>query len=164
MTMKESLRRGFTLMELMVVIVIISILAASFSYSMSSAQTTARVAKATAEAREIGNAIRLFALTQENQQEGFEMMGLNSVNGVAEISSTLSTLLTEPSSQNNNVTYFNVTGRGLLHNRLCDPWGNPYMIRVKRITPDGAKNADAYETILPLEGRHRGLQKMTITN
>ena len=54
---RAALRTGFTLIELLVVIVIIAILTASFGVSFLSAQETARITRATAESRELGNAI-----------------------------------------------------------------------------------------------------------
>ncbi|MDO5463268.1 MAG: prepilin-type N-terminal cleavage/methylation domain-containing protein [bacterium] len=54
--------RGFTLIELLVVISIVATLVSVFTVSTVQANENAKIAKATSEAREITNAIRLFAM------------------------------------------------------------------------------------------------------
>ncbi len=151
----QTLRHGFTLIELMVVIVIISILVGAFSYSVSSAQRTARIAKATAESRELGNAIRVFALTQD---ASFSELGLSG--GVQDIPANLTSLLTMPSERNKNTTYFQVSESAIRSGRVVDPWGRPYKIRAKKLTVTPTQEDD-YRTVFPLEGRHRTLKPMT---
>lgn len=165
-TLPHSLRAGFTLIELLVVIVIIGILAATFLSSSMSARETARVTKATAEARELGNAIRLYLLTQldttgESDDTGDPMSELGLSEGTAEISSALTSALT---TDRNDAGYaFYRAGQdSLRRNRICDPWGNPYYIRVRRFEPKDSQDED-YEIILPALGRHRLLDPLSNT-
>lgn len=163
----SALRRaGFTLIELLVVIAILGVLIATFAVSTNSARETARITKATAEGRELGNAIRLYCMTQldtETAEDGgnpLSDLGLN--DGLQDATSALTNALTKPSSQNGNTVYFAANDRSIRQNVLCDPWGNPYRIRVKkvvsRVDPNTAERN--YEIIVPLDGRHRALEPL----
>lgn len=150
-------RRGFTLIELLVVIAIVGILAGTFAFSMSSAQENARIAKATAEGRELTNAIRLFCLTQTERTSDNPLSALGLSEGTHEGTSTLRQMMTEPSAANGNTVYYRASERSIRRGVLCDPWGHPYRIRVRRFVPrDGQQND--YRLIVPLETRHRPLK------
>ena len=156
-------RRGFTMIELLVVMAIIGILAGTFAFSMVSAQENARTAKATAEGRELGNAIRLYCLTQTGTEEDGESagnplsdLGLNE--GISAVNSTLTRLMTAPSASNGNTVYFRADQSSIRGGVLRDPWGNPYRIRVRRFEPKDQEEND-YRLVIPLETRHRALKK-----
>ncbi len=159
---RERLSRGFTMLELLVVIVVLGILAASFTSSATSARENARVAKATAESRELGNAIRLFCMANldiaMNEDDPLSTLGLGT--GVREAGSTLTNALTRPSAANGNTVYFNVSQDALRSNRICDPWGEPYRILVRQVARDEAPNTDDYLIIAPVTSRHRALEPM----
>ncbi len=155
-------RQGFTMLELLVVIVILGVLAASFTTSATSARENARITKATAESRELGNAIRLFCMANldiaMNERDPIGTLGLGA--GVREASSTLTNVLTRPSATNGNTVYFNVSQDALRNNRICDPWGEPYRILVREVERDQAPNTEDYIIIAPVTTRHRALEPM----
>lgn len=160
---RRSLRSGFTLIELLVVIVIIGILAATFATSTASARENARIAKATVEARELGNAIRLFGITMldtaDDTDGGDPLSDLGLREGLNEASPELTRTLTLPNESNGNVVYYKANDNAIRKNRLCDPWGNPYRIRMRKVTPT-EQTEDDYVLFVPIVGRHRALEAM----
>ncbi len=167
----HALRAGFTLMELLVVITIIGILVASFSYSTVSARENARIAKATAESRELGNAIRLYAITNQDTTDGDgsdggdPLDGLGLSEGINEARGTIVKRLTNPSSNDAKTVYFAANPPTLINDNLYDPWGARYRIRVKKAGAGGVNAGsstniaeDDYTILVPIMGRHRDLK------
>ncbi len=157
-----SRRAGFTMIELLVVIVVLGILAASFASSATSARENARITKATAESRELGNSIRLFCMANldvaMNETDPLGALGLGT--GVREANASLTNMLTRPSSANGNTVYFNVSQSSLINNRICDPWGEPYRILVREVESDANEKSDDYIIIAPVATRHRALEPL----
>ena len=161
---RPSLRSGFTLIELLVVIVIIGVLAATFASSTASARENAQIAKATVEARELANAIRLYGMTMidtatDDSDGGDPISDLGLREGLNEASPELTTTLTLPSASNGNMVYYRANDNAIRKNRLCDPWGNPYRIRVRKVAPT-EQTEDDYVIFVPIVGRHRALEPM----
>ncbi|MEG1787921.1 MAG: prepilin-type N-terminal cleavage/methylation domain-containing protein [Kiritimatiellia bacterium] len=157
--------KGFTLIELLVVIVIIGILISAFAISTAAARENAKIAKATAESRELGNAIRLFCMTQydtaiDAKHDPMRDLGLS--DGLNDAGSSIVNMLTKPNSNNGNTVYYNASDKMIRKNNLCDPWGNPYKIRVKKVLPQDSKTSNDYTIIVPFEGRHRALEPMNV--
>lgn len=159
----RSLRAGFTMVELLVVMAILGMLVGTFALSTGAARENAKVVKATAESRALANAIRLFCMTMTDtavaDDGGNPMSTLGLSDGLVDANPTLTNLLTKPSTANGNTVYFEANDRSIRGNRLCDPWGNPYKIRVKRVDID-AKQEEDYEIIVPISGRHRALEPL----
>jgi prepilin-type N-terminal cleavage/methylation domain-containing protein len=163
-------RQGFTLIELLVVIAIISILVTTFAISTSSARESAQIAKATAEARELTNSIHLYVLTNlqlddngEGEEDPLSQLGLNE--GFGDISTSTTTKLTDPSSNDKKVRYFNCAAESIVNGKIVDPWGNPYKIRVKKRQNTSKKDkndlAQEYEVLLPVHSRYAELPKLS---
>lgn len=154
-------RAGFTLVELLVVIAIIGVLIASFAFSTTAARENARTVKATAEGRQLADAIRLYCLTNletsdgEGDDGGNPMGDLGLSEGVSEAKGTLVSKLTDPSANDAKTIYFEANHPTLRNNTLCDPWGHPYRIRVKKAVSDAKTNEDDYIILVPAVGRHR---------
>lgn len=156
-------RAGFTMIELLVVMAILGTLVGTFALSTGAARENAKVVKATAESRALSNSIRLFCMamtdTAVSDDGGNPMSALGLSDGVNDASSTLTNMLTKPSSSNGNTVYYDANDRSIRGNRLCDPWGNPYKIRVKRVNI-AARQEEDYEIIVPIPGRHRALEPL----
>lgn len=133
MTLTE---RGFTLVELLVVIAMIAILAGAFSTAVAGAQERAKIQKALGEVKVVSQAI----LTYENYHE----LPLKEKEEVG--ASSLGFLLGQggsaPSGGKIPVLLMAVlTGGGV----MLDPWGTPYRVTIKSgnlsYTPGAATSA-----------------------
>lgn len=121
------MRRGFTLVELLVVVGMIAILGGAMVTSVSKAQLRAKVSKANVDVGEMTKAILAYAnYTEEGTLES-----------VAN--------LTDQPAQESRLAFIlgKVTGRGgttvpVLYNGaikngfILDPWGNPYRVTIKK--------------------------------
>jgi len=130
--MRRLSKNGFTLVELLVVIAMIMILAGAVTTSVSSARERAKVARATAECREITNAI----LAYENYvtKEVFQN-ALSKLNDTDASKSTLNFILgeggTSTSGQKIPVLYNGALAAG---KHIVDPWGVPYKLKAEVAT------------------------------
>lgn len=100
--------RGFTLIEIMVVVVIIGILAALIAPSVINRIDEARVTKARADLKSIEAALELYRLDNFRYPSGDQ--GLNA-------------LVSNPNDPNVR----NWRAEGYLKQLPKDPWGNPYI-------------------------------------
>lgn len=119
--------KGFTLIELMVVLGIIATLMAAFVFSVSSAQQRAKLAKAESEVKIISQAIL-----------GYETMsrdGLSKLPSEAEISADqYGFLLGKGGQMKYSGEKIPATLLAALasNGTMNDPWGTPYRVRVKK--------------------------------
>jgi len=103
-------QRGFTLIEIMVVVVIIGILAALVGPKLFGQVDRARIAAAKAEISTIENAMKFYRLDNfvyPSSEQGIEA------------------LVTKP----NDPSVKNWNPGGYLERLPTDPWGNPYLYR-----------------------------------
>jgi hypothetical protein len=72
-------------------------------------------------------------------------------------------MLTKPNESNGNTVYFEANDRSIRGGKLCDPWGNPYKVRVKLVNPTASSNSEdeTYEIVVPIVGRHRALESLS---
>lgn len=137
-------KAGFTLIEMLVVLAILGILVAAFAFTGMHAQESARIAKASAEGREIVNAIRLYCMTyQGNEDHPFDELALPDETTAFIQGAVLRDLL-EPSSSNGNSVFYNASANHIVGQALRDPWGNPYRVYTRKYdvgtaTPDQAE-------------------------
>ena len=109
--MKNNKRKGFTLIEIMVVLVIIGIMAALIVPKVLGRADEARVIAAKADISAIVNALKLYNL--DNMRYPTEQQGLQS-------------LVTKPSIAPIPKTY---KDGGYLDKLPTDPWGNQYQYK-----------------------------------
>lgn len=121
--------RGFTLVEMMAVMVIISIMVSALTVSLAGARKRARVVKAQVELRAIVDAIRTYEEVHYDDEDGSSPIPFSSENqnGLIANRATLSKLI-DPKQNIEGVTYLNV--RLSPGDQFLDPWGKPYRIRI----------------------------------
>lgn len=128
--------KGFTLVELIVVMAMIAILAAAMTTSVVKAQRRARISRAQTEAREITNAI----LAYQNYDEEGTLAGHTMEDQEAE-EGKLGFILGKEKSRNSDVPV--LYNAAITAGKILDPWGNPYRITVKKgatINPPGVSS------------------------
>lgn len=122
---KDFRKKGFTLVELLVVMAMLMLLIGSISSSVMSAQKRAKLAVATTAVLEISNAI----LAYENYGE------LKKMNEQPSTESNLAFILGKATEDGREVpVLYNAAIRG---GKILDPWGNPYLITVSEGTISG---------------------------
>lgn len=122
----NSNKRGFTLVELMVVVGMLAVLMSSMTFSVNSAREKAKVQKATAEVKVISQAI----LAYENfaQARGDDLPSLSDAEATA---STLNFLLGEGDTTASGQRMPALLQASLKNNTtIVDPWGTPYRVKI----------------------------------
>lgn len=115
--------RGFTLVELLVVMAMLMLLAGAITSSVSSAQKRAKIAQATSEAQEMTNAILAY------QHFGTDYK-LPTFNNTPANEANLSFILggeTGPNGQKIPVLF----NASIKNGQILDPWGHPYYVTIK---------------------------------
>ena len=122
------MKRAFTLIELLVVIGMITVLTGSISSSVASARARARVMKATAEVKEMTNAI----LAYENYERGnsFELPTLNRVD--CDDSSLGFLVGNGGNAQSGGKIPVLLQAALTKGGKMLDPWGTPYKVTIKK--------------------------------
>lgn len=122
-----SNKRGFTLVELMVVVAIIAILMAALSFSVSAARERARIQKAHAEVKSITQAI----LGYENYAQGYTLPTM--VNREID-SSSFGFLLGKGGASSASGGKIPVILMASLQagGKMKDPWGTPYRVTIRK--------------------------------
>ena len=131
------MRRGFTMIELLVVLAIIAVLVAAVSTSVNAARRRAMITRAQSEAEEITNAILAYANYTQDGTLG-ELAGRLSYTEANE--STLGFLIGKGSQNGQKVPILYNAASTKGSGAFLDPWGRPYRVTVKRgqsINPPG---------------------------
>ena len=119
--------KGFTLVELIVVVAMIAILMAALGTAVAKAQTRARISKATQEAKELTNAI----LAYEQYAPGRSLSSVASGNWKNCDESALSMVLGQLKDDNGQSIPVLYTA-SLTGGRMIDPWGTAYQLRIDK--------------------------------
>lgn len=120
-----SNKRGFTLVELLVVVGMLAVLMGSMTFSVNSARDKARVQKATTEVKIVTQAI----LAYENYARA-KGQDLPSLNDAEANESSLGFLMGDGTTASNEK--IPVLLQASLRNgtTMLDPWGTPYRIKI----------------------------------
>jgi len=122
-------KRGFTLVELLVVVAMISIIMGAISTSFSAARTRASIQKATSEVKVISQAILAYETWNDDELKPMEdveadgnslafLIGRGSANGAAG---------TDSGGEIPVLLMAKLQGGG----KMLDPWGTPYRVTVR---------------------------------
>lgn len=135
------MKKGFTLVELIVVIAMLMILAGSVTTAVASARRRAKAAKATATCQEITNAI----LAYENYAKDYSLESKATGDAWKEATrGNLAFILGEESSQvgeggDKIPVLYNAEIKG---NAILDPWERPYRFKIVRRSASIDETAD----------------------
>ena len=119
-------KRGFTLIELMVVIAMIAIFMTAVATSVGQTRERARMEKARSDVKVISQAI----LAWENYTRGGKNE-LEEMNDQEADSSSLGFLLGQGETANSGQTPAMLMAQLSAGGKMRDPWGTPYRIRIK---------------------------------
>ena len=117
-------KRGFTLVELMVVVAMIAIIAGAFSTAVAGAQERAKIQKALSEVKVVSQAM----LAYENYHE----LPLKEKESILDASSSLGFLLGQGGTAESGGKIPVLLQAALSSGgALLDPWGTPYRISIR---------------------------------
>lgn len=125
------MKNGFTLVELLVVIGMIAALMGGASVGFARAREQAKISKATADVKEITNAI----LAYENFAGGSLESVASSANGEAS-KSTLGFITGHASNSGSGEVPVIYNAQFSGSGKILDPWGNPYRVKIEE--PQGS--------------------------
>lgn len=132
-----SNRRGFTLIELMVVIAMIAIFMTAVGASVGQTRERARIEKARSDVKVIAQAI----LAWENYAVGGDHK-LEAKTDEEANSSSLGFLLGQGEAAKSGQIPALLMAQLQAGGRMCDPWGAPYRLRIKEGTIVRPNNLD----------------------
>ena len=119
----KSTRKGFTLVEIMVVLVIISVLMAAFTSSVAGARKRANISKATSEVKVVSQAILAY------EQVGKDMPSCKDADADE---NSLGFLIGEGGSADSGGKIPPLLMASLKSGgKMLDPWNTPYKISIK---------------------------------
>lgn len=133
-----STKRGFTLVELLVVLAMIGVIMAALTTSVRAAQQRARIQRATSDVKVLSQAI----LASENYSQGgkFELQaigGSGPSSGADADASTLKDVLGLGRSADSGGKLPVLIDTALQSGgKMLDPWGTPYKIQIKEGDPN----------------------------
>lgn len=120
-------RRGFTLLELLVVATMIAVIMSAMGVAITGAQARVRVQKATAETKIITQAI----LAYENETRNGEDHELPILNRADCDRSTLGFLLGRETGQSGKIPALLMASLSS-GGKMLDPWGHPYKVTIRK--------------------------------
>lgn len=135
--------RGFTLVELLVVMGMLSILLATAATGLARAKVQARITKANAEVRELIGAWLAYESAYDGWPTDLPAEG-------TEIEATQANLKELLGEGQNRVVFLNVQ---LVNGAFRDPWGMPYKIRFSARPQDDLK--DQFSAAISFPNRSR---------
>ena len=152
----DAMRRGFTLVELLVVMGMIAILTGAAASSVSRARRRSQIARAESECRQITNAILAYENWSEDHtlkkpSDTFKNWQLNDKSKLGFI------LGTEPNANGPNGLVPVLYNGAVVNNAIRDPWGKPYKIKVKDVgtVKVSVNSVNNLKTFMAMPNRNR---------
>ncbi len=135
-------KKGFTLIELIVVIAMIMLLAGSVTSALASARKRAKISKATVTCQEMTNAI----LAYENYAKDHSLDKQVTGGWQPATKGSLQFILGGGKSENGDEipVLFNAEIKGT---QMLDPWGEPYYYRVQKAVAGDVEDDLANKTV-----------------
>lgn len=137
------MRRGFTLVELLVVVGMIAVIMGAITTSISGARARARVVKATADVKEMTNAI----LAYENYSVGGEHR-IPTMDEDANDKKLAFILGKGPAADNGEPVPVLYNAAIAADGMIRDPWGTPYRVKIEETTQDEVESDVGNSTFL----------------
>ena len=124
------MKRGFTLLELLVVVAMLAVLMGALTTSVSQSRKRAQIAKATQDMKEITNAI----LAYQNYAPSRTLQNQASGSWKPASEGNLGFILGQGEKEGGGQVpvLYNAQIRG---GSICDPWGEPYEFIIKQVPP-----------------------------
>ncbi len=118
------MKKGFTMVELMVVVAMLMLLIGAVSSSVSAANKRAKISAATTVVQEMTNAILAYENSgNENVDLSKHVMAQWTVANESNLGFILGT------ESSDIPVYFNAALKG---GEILDPWGNPYYVMIRK--------------------------------
>ena len=136
--MNSTNKRGFTLIELMVVVGMILVLVGALTTSTTAARKRARVQKATADVKIISQAI----LAYENWGKNGKFELPTYASPVEANASTLAFLLGKEAAESGGKIPVMLMAQLRSGGAMIDPWGHPYKVRIKEGNVSAGQGVD----------------------
>lgn len=127
----KSIKKGFTLVELLVVLCVLGMIMAAMTTSIMGAQKRAKISKAESEVKAISQAI----LAYENYDENNELPTMSNQDADK---SSLGFLIGEGGSTESGKIPVLLMAQLTSGGKMLDPWNRPYKITIKQ----GSANID----------------------
>ncbi len=121
------MKKGFTLVELLVVVGMIAVLVGAMTVSTSRARTRARVARATQETKEITNAILAY-----EQYAIDHTLARHVRSGWTDCSEGEMAMILGNETGESGETIPVLYNAALVNGQLRDPWGRPYQFMIQK--------------------------------
>ena len=141
---------GFTLLEIMLVIVVISILLAMIGASAYSARQRAYAATATAETQQIATAFKSYYLARHEWPGAWK----NGKSYEPLTQANLQPLL--GGSGGDGIVYLDLPASRLEGGEFLDPWGNPYEVQTDAVLHPEVSDTFVGAVSFPNHMRHYG--------
>jgi len=132
------MKRAFTLVELLVVIAMIAVLGGAMTAAVSKARTSAKISKATQEAKEMTNAI--LAGEQYASGRSLDDYKCDTWADCKDSAKAMRLILGGETGENGETipVLFNAT---VTKNNILDPWGKPYQYMIQRTSSLSSSDA-----------------------
>jgi len=128
----NSSKRGFTLVELLVVVGMIAVILGAMTTSITAAQNRARIQKATSDVKVISQAILAYENFSRGSDFKLEQMGGIGKNGADADANTLGFLIGDGKASDSGVKIPALLMASLQSGgKMKDPWGTPYKLHIK---------------------------------